>query len=314
MSFSNFDDALKRLKDVRDAALLRQEVIRLTHELDEKEKTHQQEVKKHDEQIKKLQRMLSENEIQSERLKRKLVKYNKQNYSIEEFEELVEQRFIDKVNDTINQRVKEKVVDELPKILKSEVSRYPYECSALTRSIIDSSSLEKMNKLLQQKHSWPAWFRGEVEKEAAKIAQGYYNDEFWRQVQIKASEELDNLKKKAWPEYINRNITSFLQQNLQMQLQDLTTEIIVTCLSCGNNHQVSITSEDVAKLITRGFMVYTCPHSKGWFRPKMKITLADLLLTITAGSNNEPEHPRAHTQFFRYVKADPNMHHEREVE
>ena len=313
MSFSNLDNALKRLKDVRDAPLLRQEVIRLTHELDEKEKTHQQEVKKHDEQVKKLQRKLSEKEIQSERLKRKRVKYNKQHYSIEEFEELVKQRFTEQVNEIINKRVKEKVVDELPKILKSEVSRYPYGCRELTRSTIDFSALGKMNKLLQQKHSWPAWFRREVEKEAARIAQGYYNDEFWRQVTVKASERLENLKKKAWPEYIKRNITPFLQQNFQIQLQGLTTEIIVTCLSCGNNHQVSITPEDVAKLITRGFTVYPCPHSKGWFRPKIKITLADLLLIITAGSNNEPEHPRAHTQFLRYVKADTNMHHEREV-
>lgn len=281
MTYNNLEKSLSNLKLISEARAIREENNRLRQTIYEERNASATE-------IAKLQTQLSFRDMEIQKLRSYKIVYNKNEYSRNKFNTLVKQHVKKEYKEQIQKDVEQKFQKELPSLISSEIKKYPDKCSAATYSLIEAQAIKQRDEFLSQQSAWPNWFSEQVNQIVNSKVTIQMNQEFNIRVLSSAQKSLEMLRKDAWPRYIDDVVTPYLQNTITSQLLTLNTTIQIVCHSCGGFMSVTITPIEISHLLRSGMIQTACIYCKGFFRPRIKITLGSLIWTILNGNSGEP--------------------------
>ena len=217
------------------------------------------------------------------------VKYEEFEYGLKEFDALVQSKVKEWQEKEMVSQVEERLTKEAPRLLvqmlKAELQAYPEGCLPQLKELIDSAATTRMNKYLMDKESWPEWFMNQYRLEVQQGIHQGIDKAFNTRVKLMADERLQQLIHGEWSRFVEEKITPFCRNSLKSQLKNMVQMFYVTCGKCGSTREVTLTPDNIAKLIKRHSITVDCwnPMCKGLLWPhRIHVTLGMVISVLVS--------------------------------
>lgn len=298
MSFNEIERSIRDLKDVTEAPKMREKVKELEEELSRKENRHRLEIRENEKEVYALRLVVAGKNLRIKELENIRTKYKKKSYSPKEFKALVRAEVGEYIEKNIRDRAKKLAEKQLPHYIAVEISRYPNDCSAATRRIIEEQARFQRDTLLMNPSTWPPWFNAKVQAQVDTLTNHLIDKEFENRVNTQAWNRLNDLVNYHWPKQLTDKLTPFIQSSIRAQLLTLTTTFQFQCWKCGTPQMTTMTPNNLAIQIQKGKIVINCVHC----HRRIRITLGELLWIIINNGDIGPP-PRILQYGVKYLPA-----------
>lgn len=276
MSFNEIERSIQDLKDVTEAPKLREKVRELEEELSIKENEHRREIRENEKGVNELRQFVVGKNLRIKELENIRTKYKKESYSPKQFKALVKAEVGEYIEKNIRDRAKKLAEKQLPHYIAVEISRYPNDCSAATRRIIEEQARFLRDILLKNPSTWAPWFNAKVQAQVNTLANNLMDKEFENRVNTQAWNRLNDLINYHWPKQLTDKLTPFIQSSIRAQLLTLTSTFQFQCWKCGTPQMITMTPNNIAIQIQKGKIVIKCVHC----HRRIRITLGESLWNI----------------------------------
>ncbi len=248
MSLEKVSDYLDKMKAVAHYDKVMEERDILARQLEDERERNRDELEQRENTITQLKSLK--------------VKYCESNFTLEEFDKLVEDRFRtwkeEGMEEAVESRWEREAPHRLMQMLRAELQAYPEGCLPQLRERLDSAALKKRDELLSNRHSWPKWFRDKYRSEVQQGVQLGIDEAFNTRVEFNAEKRLQQLIQVEWPRFVEENVTPFCRSSLKSQLTNMGITFIVTCEKCGTAMEVTLSPDNLAELIKKTSITADC--------------------------------------------------------
>ncbi len=273
MSLEKVSDSLDKMKAVAHYEKVVEERDMLVRQLEDDRERYRDELEQREKTITQLRSLR--------------VKYSASNYTLEEFDMLVDDKFRkwkeEGMEEAVESRWEREAPHRLMQMLRAELQAYPEGCLPQLRERLDSAALKRRDELLSNRHSWPEWFRDRYRIEVQQGIQLGINEAFNTRVEFNAEKRLQQLIQVEWPRFVEENITPFCRNSLKSQLTNMGYMLLLTCEKCGTAMEVTLTPDNLAELIKKPSLTVDCwnPRCRGFLWPhRIHITLGMVIELI----------------------------------
>ena len=294
MTFEKIQDSLQGLRNIVGADALyeenqkqRREIARLEKKIVDDEAAHKRLVEAKEREISTLQKELTEEN-------RLTIKYDKKSYTPKTFDALINQRFNENVRQLIIERASEMYNKNRTRLMSTEVTKYPDDCSEDTRKIIEARVSKETDRILYNAKEWPPRFKKYVSDQVRIRANELKNQEYLYEVEAETNRKLETLKRGQWRLYLEefrRNIlTPYLRESFREQLSSIVEPFEAPCPKCGKINTFILSPDNVAALIKGKPVWFECDYCRGFFRQTaFKLSLGDILWYLKKGPRDTPQ-------------------------
>jgi hypothetical protein len=290
MSTRELREGLNRFKSIEEAPQLARINTEQQEKLVEKDREKEEMEQDHAREVARLHRIINRNQFELAREQEKnkeldsiKIEYGKEKITLRELKKHAKKQVKLEMEDQVKSQAEKLALKKLPEMVKAEIKRYPDKCHQETGEIIRNQALQQRDKYLADENSWSPWFQQHTKNHIHKRVEQEKNHAFWEQVYNRFDYEIEQALPTYWNSYLHHYATKFTRLTIQDQLRKLATPLMLYCPKCNGPHQYTFTPNEMATLIKTGLFSFPCSYCTGWFKPRVSITLGELLWLIYNG-------------------------------
>jgi hypothetical protein len=151
---------------------------------------------------------------------------------------------------------------------------------------------------------WPEYLQNLFRSELSKGIERGLDEDFKKRVEEQVNIRFQQLIQVEWPKFIEEMITPFCQTSIKNQLGKISLPLNIWCDRCGTQIDVTLTPDDMVKLIKRRRISRRCsnPNCRFLGRPTMvSLTLGKIIVNII---ESQQIVPRTYKSITMYAKKD----------
>lgn len=214
-------------------------------------------------------------------------KYKNNDYSLEEFDALVNQGIDEETDRRITLGVLEKYQQQKPNLaisaIKNQLRLSENERIPELQNEINKKAEFETNHILNNEAQWPTFFYNKVNTQIQEGIKNGLNQTFWDSVNQQAQQEINKRVQVTWPTFLNTYFTPRVKNIFTTELMKLTTIYQFNCSRCGIPIQAMITADTIAALLQLSYIQVPCPdpNCKGLINHhSTKISLGEVVYQI----------------------------------
>jgi hypothetical protein len=281
---------LARFQNLQEAPKLRTRIAELKEVLAEKEREKKAIIQNHAQEVNKLKNRIHQQvtniqglELKVDELESIKIRVGKEKLTLREFDKRAKKKVKKEMQEEVVSKANALAKIKTPLFVRAEILKFPHNCMDETRDLIESRAISLRDEYLANPANWSPEFKSWIYKYIDARVEEKKNYCFWEEVHKEAEFEVDHRLPNAWARFLSNYATNFIQNTFQNQLRRLSTPITLYCPKCQGSHQITLTPNEMSILIRNRLISFPCSYCRGWFKPKISISLGELFWLIENG-------------------------------